>query len=187
MRREVSLSNVETLLRNAQTPVQFPNARRQVQAAQHSGVQLNEEEEQQFHGPVPLSKYQINQDPNPEVIRKKLKPVKVQQEIAVKFLNPPPAPKPGDLIIRERVSQLPPAPPVVLRSEGQRAQTPSPIVYREQPPKAPSPVPEQTVEVQGQPLAPQARKIVFERLPDQPQKPAPILIEKWLNLFIRKF
>ncbi len=184
---EQLLNNVETLLRNAQTPVQFPNARRQVQAGQYNGVQLNDEEEQQFQGPLSLSQYQINQDPNPEVLRKRLGPVKYQQEVAVRHLRPPTPPAPGRLIIKERRAQLPPAPAIVLRQEGQRAQSPCPIVYREQPPKAPSPVPEQTVEVQGQPLAPQARKIVFERLPDQPQKPAPILIEKWLNLFIRKF
>ena len=76
-------SSVEQALRSAQTPLQFPNAHERVQAGQYSGIQLNKEEEQQFHGPVPLSQYQVNQDPNPEVIKKRVGKLRYQQEVAV--------------------------------------------------------------------------------------------------------
>jgi hypothetical protein len=108
-------SQVEQALRNAQQPIHFPQATQVRQVGQYSGLHLNQNEEQQFRGSIPLSQYQINQDPNPEVIRKQLGSVKVEQQIAVKYLNPPPAPKPGDLIIRERANQAPQAPPVILR------------------------------------------------------------------------
>ncbi len=34
--------------------------------------------------------------------------------------------------------------------------------------------------VEGTPVPPPARKVILEKLPDQPQKPQNILIEKWL-------
>jgi hypothetical protein len=53
-------------------------------------------------------------------------------------------------------------------------------VYREQPPRRPCPIPEQVVEVEGAPIAPPARRVVFEKFSNLPQKPQNVLIEKWL-------
>ncbi len=114
------------------------------------------------------------------MLRKRLAGIKYIQEVAVRHLNPPALPKPGDLIIREYQKQIPAGPPVVLRQEGQRAATPPVQVYRQEPPRAPTPIPEQTVEVEGTPVPPPARRVVLEKFPEQPAKPQNILIEKWL-------
>jgi hypothetical protein len=107
-------SQVEQAVINAREPLQV-NERQELTAGRYRGIYLNKSEADSFRGPISIDQYRINDDPNPEVIRKRLDKVRYQQEIAVRYLNPPPAQKPGDLIIREKVSQLPPAPPVVLR------------------------------------------------------------------------
>ena len=172
-------SAVEQAVITARQPLPFEN-RQQVQAGQYRGLHLNKEEEDSFSGPQPLSQYRINEDPNPEVLRKSLQAAKYIQEIAIRRLNPPPAPKPGDLIIREVQQQVPSAPPVIIRQEGKGAQTPAPLVLRQAPPQPPARIPEHVVEVEGAPVAPPARRVVVEKLPDVPAKPQNILIEKWL-------
>jgi hypothetical protein len=124
--------------------------------------------------------YPINNDPHPEVIRKQPAPVKYTQQVAVRTLKPPTPVPHGDLIVKEFQRQIPAGPPVVLRQEGRRAATPPPQVFREAPPAPPPRIPTQLVNVEGTPVPPPARKVVLEKLPDQPQKPQNILIEKWL-------
>ena len=172
-------SQIEQAVINARQPIQT-NETAQFQAGQFQGTYLNKQEVDQFRGPVPIDQYQINQDPNPEVIRKRLDKLKYRQEIAVRYLNPPQAPKPGDIIIRERQSQVPPAPPVVIRQEACGASTPPPQIFREAPPQPPAPIPEQVVEIDGAPVPPPARRVVVEKLSNLPPKPQNILIEKWL-------
>jgi hypothetical protein len=172
-------SQVEQQVVNAQQPIQT-NEREQVQAGQYQGTFLNKQEVDNWRGPIPIEQYRINDDPNPEVIRKRLDKLKYRQEVAVRYLNPPPAPKPGDIIVRERQSQIPPAPPVVLRQEACQAATPPPQVFREHPPAPPPQIPEQVVEIEGAPVPPPARRVVIEKLTSLPPKPQNILIEKWL-------
>jgi len=172
-------SQIEQQVISARQPIQVQE-REQIQAGPYRGIYLNKQEVEQFRGPIPVEQYKINEDPNPEVIRKRLDKLRYTQEVAVRYLQPPAAPRPGDLIIRERHAQIPPAPPVVLRQEACQAKTPEPLVYREQPPRRPAAIPPQTVEVEGAPIPPPARRVVLEKLSSLPAKPQNILIEKWL-------
>ena len=111
---------------------------------------LNKHEENAWKGPKPIHEYPIYDDPNPKVIRKNLDRVNYVKELAVRYLNPGLAPKPGDLIIRERAVNLPPAPPLVVRQEGSRPHTPPPLIFREAPPAPPVVEPEQVYKANKQ-------------------------------------
>jgi len=149
---------------------------------------------------VDLSKYQLYNDPNPEIIRKQLAKVKAQQNISIKYLRPP-AVKAGNIIIKQQPdTQEPGAPPLVIRVPGRpdpcsvsaggcggsgaagagAGGNCGPIVIREAPPKTPCPQPEKVITIPGKTIPPPPRKVVIERLPDAPAKPRDILIEKWL-------
>lgn len=174
-------SQIEDEVINAKYPVSYPNAPREVvQAGPYRGIQLNKHEEKQFRGPRSVSSYQINQDSCPDVIRKQPQNVKYTQEVAVRRLLPPKPEPHGDLIIKEFQQQIPPAPPVVIRQEGMPACDPAPMVFREAPPAPPPRVPTQIIDVEADPVPPPARKVIFEKMHDQPCKPPNILIEKWL-------
>ena len=68
---------------------------------------------------LPLDQYQLNVDPNPEVIRKKpTEKVQYTQQISLKFLKPPPPEQPGDIVIKqEKDVQALPAPPLLVRQK----------------------------------------------------------------------
>jgi hypothetical protein len=111
-------SQVEQQLLAAKSPLEHLKSHEVVQAGQFRGVLLNKQELENWRGPVPLEQYRLHDDPCPEVIKKRMDKIKYTQEMGVRYLNPPPAPKPGDLIIRERQASLPPAPPLIIRQEG---------------------------------------------------------------------
>jgi hypothetical protein len=172
-------SNIENAVVGAKLPLALPASAHR-QAGQHAGQHLNRDEELSFRGPLPLSKYAINHDASPVLIKKASAPVRYTQQVSVRHLNPPtPAPH-GDITIKEFQRQIPAAPPVVLRQPGRRAPTPPTLVYREAPPAPPARLPSQRIDVEGTPIPPPARKVVFEKLADEPAKPQNILIEKWL-------
>lgn len=135
-----------------------------------------------FLPPVSLDQYKLNSDPNPEVVRKRPNDkIRYQQEVAVRFLEPPKPPKPGDIVVKQLPNrQIAPAPPLVVRQAPPRPSTPAPLVIREAPPKAPQVVSEQVVLVPGKVIPPPSRKVVVERLPPIPPKPKNIFLEKWL-------
>ena len=68
---------------------------------------------------LPLDQYQLNVDPNPQLIRKKpAEKVQYTQQISLKFLKPPPPQQPGDIVIKqERDVQAAPAPPLLVRQK----------------------------------------------------------------------
>lgn len=73
----------------------------------YKGVLVNRNEINSFRGPIPLSEYPINEDPNPMIIRKTIsQPYNATQEIAIRYLEPPPIPPPGDLIIQQEVATI---------------------------------------------------------------------------------
>ncbi|CAF5139335.1 unnamed protein product, partial [Rotaria sp. Silwood1] len=78
----------------------------------------------------------LYQDPNPHIIRR-ANPTGVQtytQNIRVQFLQPPPVPPPGPLIIKEvRPPQPPLPPPLRLRQVAPPLPPPPPLVLRERP------------------------------------------------------
>ena len=61
----------------------------------------------------------LNVDPNPQLIRKKpAEKVHYRQEVAVRFLKPPPPAPHGDIVIKqERDVQAAPAPPLLVRQK----------------------------------------------------------------------
>lgn len=69
-----------------------------------TGVLANKSEIESFRGPIPLSEYPINDDPNPIVVPKKCAtPHHATQEITIRYLEPPPLPPPGDIIIQQEL------------------------------------------------------------------------------------
>jgi len=51
------------------------------------GVWVNREEVLNWRGDIPIENYQINEDPNPEIITKKSKQnIEYVQELAIRFL-----------------------------------------------------------------------------------------------------
>jgi hypothetical protein len=77
-------SKIEQDLVNATRPLALPTSG-SVQAGPYSGNQLNRQEELEFKGPRPIESYQINVDPNPEVIKKQLAPIKYTRQVDCKF------------------------------------------------------------------------------------------------------
>ena len=137
------VSEIEIALRNAKQPLDNLKQHEIINAGPYRGVYLNKHEVDAWRGPVPIDQYHLHDDSNPEVIRKRLDKVRYTQELSVRYLNPPPAPKPGDIIIREKQVALPPAPPLIVRQEGERSTTPPPIIFREVPPPPPPRIDEQ--------------------------------------------
>ncbi|CAF2372996.1 unnamed protein product [Rotaria sp. Silwood2] len=88
----------------------------------------------------------LYQDPNPLIIRRPM-PVDVQpykQKVIIRYLQPPPIPPPGPLIIKEvRPPQPPAPPPLIIRQQAPPLPTPSPLVLRQRPPNPPPAFPAQ--------------------------------------------
>lgn len=84
-----------------------------------------------------ISQYKLNYDPNPIVIRKTdpRGPVEYKQNVYVRFLQPPPAPEPGPLVIKEeRPPPREPLSPLIVRQRPPRPKTPPTLWLREMPP-----------------------------------------------------
>ena len=143
---------------------------------------VNKEESDKWKGEYPISKYPINDDPNPEVIRKQTgQQLVYHQEVAIRYLRPPTPTKPGDIIIRQEKNSFPPsAPPLVIRQQPIRLITPPPLVIREAPPPPPPTVGRKVITISGKKMPPPPRKVIIERLPQIPCKPQSIIIERWL-------
>lgn len=131
---------------------------------------------------LPLEQYRLNVDQNPHIIRRKPnEKVQYTQEIAVRYLKPPPPPRGGDIVIRQLPTrQHAPAPPLIVRQPGPQAPTPPPLVIREAPPQPPQPLPGKQITIPGKVIPPPARKVIVERLPPTPAKPQQVFIERWL-------
>ena len=128
------------------------------------------------------SGYPLNQDPNPEHIRRHNNDrITYQQDVAIRYLQPPTPPPPAPVIVREiRAPQPPEAPPLVIRQRPPVPVTPPPIIIRERPPVPPPIEPPRVVSKYLPAPPPPPRKLVIERQEPLPAKPQPIIIEKWL-------
>jgi len=131
---------------------------------------------------LPLDQYKLNVDQNPHVIRRKAQEkVQYQQEIAVRYLKPPPPPRAGDIVIRQMANkQHAPAPPLIVRQQGPTAPTPQPLTIREAPPQPPQALAGKQITIPGKTIPPPARKVIIERLPPTPAKPQQVFVERWL-------
>lgn len=68
-----------------------------------TGVIVNKDEINNWRGPIPLSEYPINVDPNPIIIHKKMDAPVIngrQQNVYIRYLRPP-TPPPSDIIIQQ--------------------------------------------------------------------------------------
>lgn len=141
------VSKIEQAILNSKEPLKLSEEDNEViSVLGHKGVWLNKNETLNWNGPKPLNEYKINQDNNPEIIKKYYdKPIEYKQDILVRYLKPPTPPPPGDIVIMHRPSHLGPSneqhkelPPIIIRQQEARAPTPEPIVIREAPPPMPN-------------------------------------------------
>ena len=130
-----------------------------------------------------LSQYQLNQDPNPIIIRRKpAQPVRYQQNVSVKFLKPPPLPPAGDIVVRqERDVQAPAAPPHHIVQRPPAPVKPAPQIIRERPPLAPPPIAPEFHSIPGRVIPPPPRKVIVEQFPTLPTPPQDVIVERWLE------
>ncbi|CAF0762409.1 unnamed protein product [Rotaria sp. Silwood1] len=135
---------------------------------------------------APISNYygEIFRDPNPpQIIRRPPAhgPVTYRQNVVVRFLQPPPAPAPGPLIIKEvRPPQPPAPPPLVVRQRAPPLPIPPPLILRERPPRRPPLIPSQTLIKKLPPIPVPPRSVIIERFPALPPRPRDVAIERWL-------
>ncbi|KAL7678422.1 hypothetical protein ACOME3_004647 [Neoechinorhynchus agilis] len=104
-----------------------------------------------------------------------------RQVISIRYLQPPPIPPPGPIIIREiRPPRQPTPPPIHIRQIPRPPATPPPIILRERPPVRPRQVPTHIVYKQLPASPPPTRKIIVERLSPLPPKPQHVYIDRWI-------
>ena len=146
------------------------------------GVWANKLEVLNWKGVLPIEKYSINEDSNPEIITKRVrKQLEYVQQLAIKYLRPPTPPAPGEIVIKQEANTLTqPAPPLVIRQAPPRPSTPKPLVIREAPPKPPAQIGRKIIKISGKKLPPVPRKVVIERLAQLPSKPQSVIVERWL-------
>ncbi|CAF2596706.1 unnamed protein product [Rotaria sp. Silwood2] len=121
-------------------------------------------------------------DPNPQIIQRKgSNSVTYKQNIIVRFLQPPPIPNAGPLVIKEiSPQQQPPLPPLVIKQRPTPPKTPPPLIIREKPPPLPSTLATKVITRHLPPDPTPPRAVIIERLPPLPPKPRDIIIERWL-------
>jgi hypothetical protein len=176
----VQLSEIESAILRSTMPLDM-NETEEITVNGERGILLNKNEIANWRG-IPLSQYAINDDPNPEIIRKQTdQKLTYHQEVAIRYLRPPTPPAPGEIIIQqEGNSFIPPAPPLVIRQQPPRPTTPPPLVVREAPPPPPPPIGRKVITISGKSIPPPPRKVIIERLPPLPTKPQSVIIERWL-------
>jgi hypothetical protein len=122
-------------------------------------------------------------DANPQIIRRPAAGgvQTYTQNIKVRFLQPPPVPPPGPLIIKEVRPPQPPAPaPLRIRQQAPPLPQLPPLILREKPPVAPVSIASQTVIRRLAALPVPPRSVIIERLPPLPPRPRDIIIERWV-------
>lgn len=131
-------------------------------------------------GPIPIEQYIINEDQYPEVINKQsTQTLQYVQELAIRYLRPPTPPPPGDIVITQEPNlRTAPAPPLIIRQQPARVETPEPLVIREEPPEPPALVGRKVITISGKRLPPPPRKVIIERLAPLPAKPQNVIIER---------
>ena len=175
------LSEIEAAILRSSEPV-IINETDEIEVLGQRGIWANKAEVVNWRGEIPISEYLINEDANPEVITKRSQQIlEYLQEIAIRYLRPPTPPAPGEIVITQEPNVLtPPAPPLVIRQQPARPETPEPLVIREAPPQAPAAIGRKIITISGKRIPPPPRKVVIERFAELPAKPQSVLIERWL-------
>ena len=103
-------SQIENAILNATDPIGVVESE-QINVNGEIGIWVNKAETEAFTGPVSINQYPINKDPVPQVIHKKPKCVECHRDVTIKYLEPPPIPSPGPIIINQASNILAPAAP----------------------------------------------------------------------------
>jgi hypothetical protein len=94
-------SKIEAAILNSNEPIDI-NESAEICANGYKGIWANKDEIANWVGPVPLSEYPINQDPNPILIKKKSnKQFELQKKVLVRYLEPPRPRTPGEIIVKQ--------------------------------------------------------------------------------------
>jgi hypothetical protein len=176
-----AFSQIEAAILSANRPIDI-SENEVITVNGQTGLWSNKSEVVNWRGAIPITDYVINEDQNPEVVRKRTDQVlQYEHEIAVRYLRPPTPPPPGEIHINlEKNIPTAPAPPLVIRQQPPRPETPTPLVIREAPPKPPSQIGQKMITISGKRIPPPPRKVVIERLAPLPSKPQAVIIERWL-------
>lgn len=123
----------------------------------------------------------LYRDPNPEIIRRTVDcPTNYQQRVFLRCLEPP-VQEPGPIIVKQvRPPPAPPLPPLIIREEGTVGRAPRCIVLRERPPPPPPRSQPEIKICHLPPSPPPPRAVIIERYPSLPDRPADVVIERWL-------
>merc|ERR1719360_205961 len=146
------------------------------------GIWMNKAEVNAWRGDIAISEYRIHEDANPQIITKKVEQqIEYVQELAIRYLRPPTPPAPGEIVISMESDKVTgPAPPLIIRQQPARAETPEPLVIREAPPQPPAAIGPKRITISGKRIPPPPRKVVIERLAPLPSKPQNVIVERWL-------
>ncbi|KAL7675148.1 hypothetical protein ACOME3_001414 [Neoechinorhynchus agilis] len=132
---------------------------------------------------LPLNQYQVQNDPNPIIIKKQYTgaiPSRTQK-IKVRYLRAPTPPPAGPIIVKEvREPMAAQPPPVIIKQKHPSPPTPPPLVLRERPPPMPSVIPPKIVTKTIPAPPPPKRQVIIHRCPKLPAKPRDIIIERWI-------
>ncbi len=92
------LSDIETAILKSTMPIQIDETD-EITVNGERGIWCNKSEVINWKGgDLPLSEYEVNEDPAPEVINKKItKQLEYIQELAIRYLRPPTPPPPGEV------------------------------------------------------------------------------------------
>jgi hypothetical protein len=94
-------SKIEAAILNSNEPIDI-NESNEICANGYKGIWANKDEIANWIGPLPLSEYPINQDPNPILIKKKSnKQLELQKKVLVRYLEPPRPRTPGEIIVKQ--------------------------------------------------------------------------------------
>ncbi|KAI3380108.1 hypothetical protein SNEBB_004721 [Seison nebaliae] len=125
--------------------------------------------------------FNINLDPNPRVIRKEnFDNILYNQEVAIRYLQPPTPPPGGPILIKEVQAPTPQLPPIIIRQKPPQAATPTPMIIRENPPQEPSEPETKIINHRLPTPPPKPRRVIIERLGKMPEKPRNVIVERWL-------
>ncbi len=94
------LSEIEARVLRSDRPISVSETE-EISALGHQGLWMNKQEIINWKDELPINNYELNEDFHPEIFHKKFENDLVYvQELAVRYLRPPKAPTPGDIIIK---------------------------------------------------------------------------------------
>lgn len=175
------INDLEATLLRSTSPIKIDETE-EITVLGERGIWLNKSQTENWHGAIPLEKYETNKDSNPEIVFKKNNQnLEYIQELSVRYLKPPTPDVQGEIIINYEKNEIyDPAPPIIMRQQPSPPKTPEPLIIREAPPPKPNLIEKKVIKISGKKLPPPPRKVIIERLPETPPKPQSILIERWL-------